>query len=203
MAGPAAAAAPIYIGGVALGYGLMYAVSPEFRAAHESLGAAMAQGASDSYGQVKDLIFGDEEEISSSTIGTSAQTGAATDTATGEGRCPATPYWHFTDPAAARTILMVRAFYGAKNHFADKPWGPRTVFHSIFISNPLYIHKPHYFIQIMADCTVPLAPGQSWGFVQEFIHPGRLNERPPHVTIVADGSNLFPEYPGWEDFPIK
>lgn len=203
MAGPAVAAAPIYVGGAALGYGLMYAISPEFRAAHESLGEAMAQGASDSYGQIKDLIFGDDEAMPAPITGTNTQTGARTDTATGEARCPAIPFWHFTDPAAGKTILSVRSFYSAKNHFADRPWGPRTVFHSIFISNPLYVHKPYFFVQIMADCTVPLAPGQSWGFVQEFIHAGRLNERPPHVTILAGGPNGFPEYPGWENFPIK
>ncbi len=75
------------------GYGLMYAISPEFRAAHESLGSAMAQGASDSYGQIKDLIFGDEK----ATSGANLRTGASTDTATGEARCPATPFWHSTD----------------------------------------------------------------------------------------------------------
>lgn len=36
MAGPAAAAVPVYVGGAAVFYGFMYAVSPEFRAAHES-----------------------------------------------------------------------------------------------------------------------------------------------------------------------
>lgn len=35
MAGPAAAAVPVYVGGAAVFYGFMYAVSPEFRAAHE------------------------------------------------------------------------------------------------------------------------------------------------------------------------
>lgn len=210
MAGPAGAvAAPLYVGGAVVAYGLMYAVNPEFRAAHESLGSAMAQGASDSYGQIKDLIFGEEEAAPAPATGTQTQTqtqtgaGATTDTATGEARCPARPYWHFTDLVAGRTILSVRAFYSARNHFADRPWGPRTVFHSIFISNPLYVHKPHFFVQIMADCTVPLVPGESWGFVQEFIHAGRLNERPPHVTIVTGGPNIFPEYPGWEEFPIK
>ena len=203
MAGPAAAAVPVYVGGAAVFYGFMYAVSPEFRAAHESLGNAMAQGASDAYGQVEDLIFGDDEVTTAPATGTDSQASADTDTATGEARCPAIPYWHFTDPAAGATIMSVRSFYGKKNHFANRPWGPRTIFHSISISNPLYIAKPHFFVQIMANCTVPLTPGQSWGFVQEFIHPGRLNERPPLVTIVAGGPNVFPEYPGWENFPIR
>lgn len=99
--------------------------------------------------------------------------------------------------------MSVRSFHGTKNHFANRPRGPRTVFRTLFISNPLCVYKPYFFVQIMADCTVPLAPGQSWGFVQEFIHPGRLNERPPHVTIMTGGPNGFPEYPGWEGFPIK
>ena len=154
-------------------------------------------------GQIKDLIFGDEEAMPAPITGTHTQTGARTDPATGEARCPAPPLWHFTDPAAGKTILSVRSFYSAKTNFADRPWGARTVFHSIFISNPLYVHKPYFFVQIMADCTVPLAPGQSWGFVQEFIHAGRLNERLPHVTILAGGPNGFPEYPGWGNFPIK
>lgn len=201
MAAPAAAPAALYVGGAALAYGFMYAVSPEFRATQESLGSAMAQGASDAYHQVESLILGDDDEVAAPTTG--AESKATTDTASGEARCPTIPYWHFTDPAAGGTILAVRAFYGAKNHFTNRPWGPRTIFHSIFISNPDYVAKPHFFVQIMADCTVPLTPGQSWGFVQEFIHPGRLNERPPHVTIVAGGPNVFPEYPGFENFPIR
>lgn len=146
MAGPAAAAAPIYVGGSALGYGLIYAVSPEFRAAHKSLGDAMAQGASDSYRQIKDLIFGDEEAAPAPT--TEAKTQTRADTATGEARCPAPPIGISPDPAAGQTILSVRSFYSAKNHFADRPWGPRTIFRSVFISNPLYVHKPHFFVQM-------------------------------------------------------
>lgn len=73
-----------------------------------------------------------------------------------------------------------------------------------FISSPLYVHKPYFFVHIMADCTVPFAPGQAWGdIVQEFIHAGRLNERPPHMTILTGAPDGFPEYPGFEDFPIR
>ena len=202
MAAPAIPAGAAYVGGAAVFYGFMYAVSPEFRAAHDSLGGAMAQGASDAYTQVEDLIFGEDEAVPVPSTGTTTQT--ATDTATGETRCPAIPYWHFTDPAAGATILSVRAFYGVRNHFANRPWGPRTIFHTVFISNPLFIHKPHFFVQIMADCTVPLAPGQAWGdIVQEFIHPGRLSERPPYMIILLGGPNAFPEYPGFEDYPIR
>lgn len=201
MAAPVAAApAVVYVGGAALAYGFMYAVSPEFRAAHSSLGDAMAQGAGDAYGQVEDLIFGEDEAVPTPATGAASQ--ATEDTVTGEARCPVIPYWHFSDPAAGATIMSVRFFYSPKNHFANRPWGPRTIFHTVFISNPLYVHKPHFFVQILADCTVPLSPGQSWGFVRELIHPGRLNERPPHVTIVAGGPNIFPEYPGFENFPI-
>lgn len=106
--------------------------------------------------------------------------------------------------AAGTTILTVRAFYGAKNLFTNQPWGPRTIFHTVFIGNPLYVLTPHFFVQIMADCTGPLAPGEVWGgIVQEFIHPGRLNERPPHVLFVTGGPNLFPEFPGFEDCSIR
>ncbi|MBL3597636.1 hypothetical protein JMM63_19115 [Rhodovulum sulfidophilum] len=201
MVAPAVpAGGAIYVGGAALAYGLMYAISPEFRAANESLASAMAQGANDAYQNVEDLIFGEEDDAAGST----PTTRAGTDTATGEARCPALPYWHFTDPGAGKTILAVRAFIGPRNHFANRPWGPRTIFHTVFISNPIYIHKPHFFVQIMADCTVPLAPGQAWGdIVQEFIHTGRLNERPPYMTIVAGATNVFPEYPGFEEFPIR
>lgn len=202
MAVPVAAGGAVYVGGAAIAYGLMYAVSPEFRAAHNNLGEAMAQGASDAYSQIEDLIFGDEEAIPAPTTGSVSQ--STTDTATGEARCPAIPYWHFTDVAAGATIMSVRAFYSLKNHFANRSWGPRTIFHTVFISNPLYVLKPHFFVQIMADCTVPLAPGQAWGgIVQEFIHLGRLNERPPHMTILVGGPNVFPEYPGFEDYPIR
>ena len=184
MAAPAIPAGAVYVGGAALAYGFMYAVSPEFRAAHENLGQAMVQGASDAYNQVEDLILGEDDAVPAPTTGADSQ--ATTDTATGEARCPNFPYWHFTDAAAQATIMSVRAFYGARNHFANRPWGPRTIFHTVFISNPLYVHKPHFFVQIMADCTVPLTPGQAWGdIVQEFIHPGRLNERPPHMIIVG------------------
>lgn len=155
MAAPVAAGGALYVGGAALAYGLMYAVSPDFREAHENLGDAMAQGASDAYTQVEDLIFGDDETQTAPTTGTGTVTQANTDTATGEARCPAIPYWHFTDMAAGPTILSVRAFYGVRNHFANRPWGPRTIFHTVFISNPLFVLKPHFFVQIMADCTVP------------------------------------------------
>ncbi len=56
MAAPAAVPAAVYVGGAALAYGLMYAVSPGFRAAQESLeslGCAMAQGAADAYHRSK------------------------------------------------------------------------------------------------------------------------------------------------------
>lgn len=203
MAGPAAAApaGAVYVGGAAIYYGYLYATNSEFRAAHDSLGRAMAQGASDAYGRVEDLIFGEDEAVPAATTGTVSQ--ADTETATGEAPCPVIPFWHFTDPAAGATILSVRAFYGARNHFAAPPWGPRTIFHTVFISSPLYVHKPHFFVQIMVYCTVPLPPGESWGVVQEFIHTGRLNERPPHMTIVTGGPNVFPEYPGFEDYPIR
>ena len=202
MAAPAAVPAAVYVGGAALANGLMYAVSPGFRATQESLGCAMAQGAADAYHQVENLILGDDDEVAAPTTG--AESKATTDTATGEARCPTIPYWHFTDPAAGGTVLIVCAFYGAKNHFANRAWGPRTIFHTIFISNPLYVDKPLFFVQIMADCTMPLAPGEVWAdIVQEFIHPGRLKERPPYMTIVAGGPNGFPEYPGFENYPIR
>lgn len=81
MAAPVAApAGAVYVGGAAVAYGLMYAVNPAFRAAHDSLGAAMAPGASDAYSQIENLILGED---STPGAGTVTQTQTETDTATG------------------------------------------------------------------------------------------------------------------------
>lgn len=200
LAAPAGAGAALYVGGAAVAAGALYLMgTPEYREAAGSLGDAVSRGAGEAIDDVRDLVWGEEEAPAAPATGTDA--GAAT--ATGEQTCPARPFWHFTSSAAMATILSARAFYGARNHFADRPWGPSTIFYTVFEGIPTHADRPHHYVSMNADCTVPLVPGKAWGeIVQEFIHAGRLNERPPHVIITGGGPNGFPEFGEFGDYPI-
>lgn len=80
MAAPAAAAAPVYIGGAALFAGAVYLATPQGQRAAESLGEAMGQGASNAWDNLASLFRADDQE-KSETVPT---TGTAKDTTTRE-----------------------------------------------------------------------------------------------------------------------
>lgn len=203
MAAPAAAAAPVYIGGVAVIYGFMYATNPEFRRAHNSLGEAMGQGLSDGYDTVEDLIFGSDDAQTSAPPTTAAD--AATDTATDTARCPVIPYIHYTDPASSAAILASRIILpglGGGVYLAQDSYGPVTVWVVIFIMNPLYAHKSSAWVTLAADCTAPISLREPKFILSEFFHIGPLRDRPPNVTILLAGPNIFPEHPNFDGISL-
>ena len=70
MAAPAAAAAPVYVGGAALVAGAVWLMTPAGQRASESLAGAMADGASNAWDNVTSLFGSDEETQTAPTTGT-------------------------------------------------------------------------------------------------------------------------------------
>lgn len=184
--------APAYIGGAAVVAGAIYLMTPEGQRTAQSLGEAMGQGAGNAVDNIKSLIWGEEESGTGAAAGTEAAT--ASDTA----RCPMIPYVHYTDASGVASIMASRMFQpglGGGVYFTQGHYGPYTIWSIIFIGNPLYIEKAKHFVDILADCTVPISLRQRNHILSEYFHPGALRERPPNMRIITAGPNFFPEAP--------
>ena len=101
MAGPAAAAAPAYVGGAALVAGAIYLATPQGRRNAQSLGEAMGQGASNAWDNVTGLFGSDDDTQAAPVPGTGAQTGTMTQPCDGphRGRFQAQGYSRRVDPS--------------------------------------------------------------------------------------------------------
>ncbi|NSX56064.1 hypothetical protein [Parasulfitobacter algicola] len=192
---PAAAVGGVYVGGAALLAGAVYLMTPAGQRASASLGEAIYDGGAAAVDNITDLLSSDDVETPA--VPTTGAT-TTTDTTTCERGCDWRHFWHFTRPevtAAIRLSNVMTPGLGGGVYFAESPWGPMTVFYSLFIGNPLYLGKEKSYTHVAVDGTVPIAFAKHNFPSNEYLHPGALRAVPGHVLFIDSGPNIFAEHP--------